>query len=119
MAEKIESKYYKKIRAYSVYFPEHVTLDHLNNWKREFQEMLDVRSHPKPEALILDTNKHDFESIECLRILRSILSQLVNQDNGIYKIAFVQPVQYRKPEVISKNEAYFEDVEKAKLWLRG
>ena len=119
MSEEIESKYDEEIRTYTVFFPEHVTFENLSNWKIKFQEKLDTRLRPRSEALLLNSNIHDFESIECLKYLREALTHFANLENGIHKIAFVQPAQYREPEIISKNEAYFVNTEEAKLWLRG
>jgi hypothetical protein len=113
----IESKYDEAMGAYLVSFPEHVSYEALSKWSIEFQEMLVSRGHQKPEALLLDSNKHDFESIECLKFLREILTQLASMKNGICKIAFVQPANYRKSEVVDFNEAYFSSSEEAKSWL--
>lgn len=119
MRDEIESKYDEAMGAYLVSFPEHVTYEALSKWGVEFQEILVSRGQQKPEALLLDSNKHDFETIECLKFLREILTQFANMKNGICKIAFVQPTNYRKPEVVSLSEAYFASAEEAKSWLMG
>ncbi len=117
--DKIESKYDDELEAYLVSFPERISYEALSKWGIEFQKILDSGEHQKPVALLLDTNKHDFESIECLKLLREILTQFSKMNKGIYKIAFVRPVDYGKPGVVDLNEAYFSSVEKAKSWLKG
>ena len=119
MKDEIELKYDKEIKVYTVSFPEHITYESLSKWRIKFHEILDARPHPNSELLLLDSNKHDFESLECLKFLREILNQLANLENGIHKIAFIQPAHYRKPEIISNNEAYFANTDDAKVWLRG
>ena len=111
------SKYDEAMGVYFVSFPDHVSYEALSKWSIEFQEMLVSRGHQKPEALLLDSNKHDFESIECLKFLREILTQFTNMKNGLYKIAFVQPANYRNPEIVDLKEAYFSSTEEAKSWL--
>lgn len=119
MRDDIEFNYDEEISAYTARFPEHVTFENLCIWRNRFHEALDARSTPKPVALILDTNKHDFESNECLKLLREILVQLASLENGIYKIAFIQPEHYRKPEIVNNSEAYFANIGGAKSWLMG
>ncbi len=67
-------------------------------------------------ALLLDTNKHQFESIECLKFLRDLISNEVI--HRLSSVAFVQPREYRTPEVPSSTEGYFDNFEDAYTWLQ-
>jgi len=115
---KIKSEYERETKAYVVSMPDYVSLEALELWGQKFKKELNRRLSPKPEALLLDTNKHNFESFECLKLLRSILNTVVSLKNGINRIAFVQPEKYRISEIISYKEAYFSNNEDARKWLK-
>ena len=119
MINAIVSLYDEELQAFTVSFPEYICHESLNAWKNVFLEVLKTRMTVKPERLLLNLNKHEFESIECLKFLREILTQITSIENGIYKIAFVQPSHHRKPGIVSENEAYFVNIEDAKSWLKG
>lgn len=66
---------------------------------------------------MLDTNRHHFESIACLKLLRDGLGD-AQISNRVLRLAAVQPTQYREPGVVGPNEAYFSDIDDAYTWLR-
>lgn len=101
-----------------VHLPEHTTLTHLEAWGQTFRARLLQRERRARSGLLLDTSRHNFESVACLKFIRSFLHEITQMDTGIYKIAFVQPITYRQPEVVSSEEAYFSSVEEALQWLR-
>ena len=118
MAEHIEMKFDSEINAFIVSMPELITHSALKIWNKEFLKLLCERASNEKAALLLDTNKHDFESIECLKLLRELLSNERQVRESISKVAFVQPRQYREPEIISPVEAYFSQFEEAHNWIR-
>jgi Ulp1 family protease len=67
---------------------------------------------------LLDTNTHDFESIECLKWLNDFFRKELNIAATIRRVAFVQPKKYRNPEIINASVAYFEKVKDAREWLK-
>ena len=67
--------------------------------------------------MLIDTNKHEFESIQCLKLLREFFTTNVVIQTNVGKVAFVQPKNYRGPHVVSEIEAYFESTEEAYKWL--
>lgn len=107
------------LNAFIVRFPEYITLTALEVWAQAFRAKLQQRNTPKGIGLLLDTNRHHFESIACLQFIRSFLQQICRMEDGVYRVAFVQPIQYRIPEVVSGQEAYFSTLEQAEAWLRG
>ncbi|MCU7917187.1 MAG: hypothetical protein KZQ95_02370 [Candidatus Thiodiazotropha sp. (ex Epidulcina cf. delphinae)] len=115
--ESIKTNYGRKIGAYMVYMPEHIAIRTLENWTNEFERTLEERENPQEFSLLLDTNRHDFESIECLKYLRGFLHKLSRMQGGLIKIAFVQPAKYRVPGIVSSSEAYFSNTLEAKNWL--
>lgn len=115
--DRIETTFEHSTGVLRVRLPERTTLAQLEAWSETFQARLERRKHGNGWGLLLDTNCHDFESIACLRFLRSFLHEITQADLGIHRIAFVQPTQYRQPEVLSSHEAYFATVEAAYRWL--
>ena len=98
--------------------PEHVTLNELRVWSQEFLEALGERAGKEKVALLMETYRHQFESIERLKFLRNFLSNEWRIKSCISKAAFVQPRQNREPEVASPKEAYFSVFTEAHNWLR-
>ena len=104
----------KELDYYLVTFPIYITLESLKNWGAEIKLEFEKGDG---FGMLIDTNTHNFESIECLSWLRRFLSDLVD-NQCITMIAFVQPETYRAPEVISDQEAYSSNSDSAKQWLK-
>ena len=113
--ETIHTEFDKEINAYIVNFPSRVVLDVLKLWGSIFSEELEGQSGKV--GLLLNTNAHDFDSIECLKWLKEYLTKETVVVSHVSRVAFVQPAEYRSPEVISKSEAYFANIEDAMEWL--
>jgi len=111
----INTTFEHDIHTFIVRMPENITLETLNFWGRKFLQSL---TKNEKSALLLDTNKHQFESIECLKLLREILSN-EKIKNNISKFAFVQPRHYREPNIINEKERYFNNFEDAYCWLQN
>lgn len=77
-----------------------------------------VRTHlAQPMTrLLIDTNRHAFESLACIRAFREVLEGARLAERGV-KVAFVVPREHRAPEVVSAQEGYFDDVTTARTWL--
>lgn len=97
--------------------PEYITLNELYRWKKEFLGLLYTRAGNEKIALLVDMNTHQFESVECLKLLRNLFSNELKAKDYISKVAFVAPAQYREPEIVSSTEAYFSHFEEAHDWL--
>ena len=111
----INSKYNKDLNILIVTLPDYIKIHDLNIWKSEFIATL---SHSEDQtALLIDTNLHDFESIECLKLLRQLFDEPIVKEK-IKKTAFVSPEKYKKAELTSVIEAYFESLDKAYNWLK-
>jgi len=117
MPDPIHTSFDSEANAFIVRFPEHTTLADLMAWGDSFRTILKKRAHHNSSGLLLDTNRHDFESIECLKYIRDLILEFTRMDHGIHKVAFVQPVSYRQPEIVSSKEGYFLTVEAAWKWL--
>lgn len=104
----------KKNDCYLVTFPDYVTLACLIEWGDKFSSKLDGELH---QRLLLDSKLHRFESIDCLKWLRAFINELCVVNNSIDTVAFVQPSNYREPEIVSANEAYFSKLADAQKWL--
>lgn len=111
----IQTKFNDSIHAFIVRMPNYVTLKTLNIWSQYFLQVLEERT--EKVGLLLDTNLHEFESIECLKFLRELLSNENLVKCRISRSAFVQPLRYRQPEIVSYIEAYFSNIEDAHKWL--
>ena len=118
MCKLIETTFDNDVNAFIVRMPDHIALEELNHWRKEFLLSLGEGVGDDKAALLLDTNKHQFESIECLKLLRELLSNERQIKHCISRVAFVQPRHYREPEVSSSTEAYFSSFEDAYHWLR-
>lgn len=113
----IQTRFDSGLDAYVVNFPEFVTLNCLRRWGEAF--LLELEAHADNVALLLDTNQHDFESVECLKWLRTFLKYEPIIEAMIYRVAFISPPEYRHPEVVSKREAYFTNTKGAQQWLQS
>lgn len=114
----IKTNYDDASGAFVIHFPEYTTFAELQSWGENFRKILLKQEHNHKPGLLLDTNSHNFESILCLKFLRSFLQEITQIDNGINKIAFIQPVQYRQPEIANSYQAYFSKFEEAYQWLQ-
>ncbi len=110
----MEISTFQEADCYVVMFPDHITLESMKSWGVEFKNKLNGKSGL---SLLLNTNSHNFESVECLKWLREFLTQEQVLTQAINKVAFVQPGTYRATEVISDSEAYFNDSYSARKWL--
>jgi hypothetical protein len=111
----IHTEYCQEIGSYLVRFPSQISLNALKVWGSEFA--LQLQERPAPAGLLLDTNTHEFESVDCLKWLKGFLTERAVLRSGISRVAFVQPGQYRMPEVVTESEAYFLTVKEAYEWL--
>lgn len=118
MGKHINTEFDNKLNAFIVLMPEYITFNELCRWEKEFLKSLRARAGNEKVALLMDTNKHQFESIECLKLLWNLFSEELKAKDYISKVAFVGPVQYREPEIINPTEAYFSHYEEAHNWLR-
>lgn len=79
--------------------------DHFKATAVRLSELQGVQIQHVAEAL--DTNKHQFESIQCLKNIREFfVTNPVIQSNGV-KAAFVQSYEYMRSHVKSENEPPF------------
>ncbi len=104
------------INAYIVTLPESISLQILTDWGAEFATQLGNESGRV--NFLFDFNTHHFESIACLKWLRDFLGS-EQFTSTIHKAAFVQPVEYRPPEIVSDSEAYFASMKDALEWLQS
>ncbi len=101
------------INGYLITMPESISLSAIEEWKVRFNQELKSVSHHQAIIMLIDTNQHQFESVQCLKSLRDFFSTSpVIQSNGV-KVAFVQPENFMQPHVKSASEAYFTDYKKA------
>ena len=98
--------------------PERVTLAAIEEWGLQFVAALAALPDGDRVCLLLDSNRHDFESIACARRLRTILEKTVVSER-CERVAFVVPRSHREPHIASYKEAYFSAVREARLWLAG
>jgi hypothetical protein len=118
MEDRIEFNFDKSINGYVVTMPDFVTLNMIEEWKDKFDQELKTLRNSNNFALLFDTNKHNFESIQCLKSLREYLT-----DNEILKLRFskaalIAPARFMAPKIKSEDEAYFDNVEQAYKWLK-
>lgn len=114
----IKTTYDHDSGAFIVRLPEYTTFAELEFWGENFQRIVLKQENNHKSGLVLDTNSHNFESVACLKFLQNFLKKMTQLDRGINKIAFVQPIQYRQPQIVSSNEAYFSTFEDAYQWIR-
>jgi hypothetical protein len=117
MQNRIEFNFDKRINGYVVTMPDFVTLDMIEEWKDRFdQELKTIRTSIK-FALIFNTNKHNFESIQCLKVLREYLTDNKVLKSCFSRTALVAPAKFMAPVIKSEVEAYFDNLEQAFKWL--
>lgn len=96
--------------------PEFIALNVLVQWKTEFLASLSEIKEQDKAGVLIDTNSHQFESIECLKLLRELFSE-PQIKRCISRAAFVGPSRYIEPEIINYTEGYFLSFEEAYRWL--
>ncbi len=117
MKDNVRFKFDEKINGYVITMTDFVSLAAIEEWKKRFD--IELKSIPFSQKIVMliDTGKHEFESIQCLKSLREFFTtNSVIQSNGV-KAAFVQPKNYIEPHVKSEFEAYFEKSDDAYKWL--
>lgn len=116
MSSNITTKYDDEINAFVVRMPDFITFSDLSQWKADFLLALNGINEQNKAAILIDTNSHQFESIDCLKLLRE-LSREPKVSRCISRAAFVGPSEYREPEIIDDAEGYFSNFEEAYRWL--
>ena len=116
MNMKINTTFDNSINSFVVRMPKEITFEALTLWEEVFLELLSKEEKCKNITCLVDTNKHKFESITSLKLLRDILSKIEMQ-YGFVSLAFVQPEAYRKPSIVSSKEGYFICFKDAYEWL--
>ena len=111
----IISEYDSIVNAFIVKMPEYINYDALEVWKSEL--LLSLSKVENQIALLIDINRHNFESIECLKLLRNMFDESIVKEK-VLKTAFVCPKKYKESEVVSNEEAYFEKFNDAYCWLQ-
>lgn len=112
----IQTRFDADLNAFIVEFPAFVTLETLHDWGKVF--ISELQNHDGGVALVINTNQHNFESVECLRWLRTFLAGEPIISSSVSRAAFIQPSEYRRPEVVSDVEAYFSSMNEAYRWLQ-
>lgn len=112
----IQMRYESDINAMVIRMPELITLAALQEWRKNFLSALDTKIIPPKVSLLIDTNTHHFESVQCLKLLRHLLSNEINY--RLSAVAFVQPEKYRRPEIAGAGEGYFDNFADAHSWLQ-
>jgi hypothetical protein len=115
--DSIRTEFDPDIDAYIVSLPNRISLAALRTWGSVLLAELEGRSGKT--GLLFDSNRHDFESIDCLKWLKAFFTGEDLLSSRIDRVAFVQPPEYRSPEIVGESEAYFAHVEDAKTWLRA
>ncbi|MBB1487407.1 hypothetical protein [Oceanospirillum sediminis] len=114
----IETDYDESIRTLIVKMHGLNRLSILEGWKDQFLQTLSGYSdHEEKISLMIDTRYHEFESYQCLVLLRQLFTSEILQYPCIDRKVFVQPGRYRLPEVKNDYEAYFSSPEEALQWL--
>ena len=117
--KQIEIHFNEEINGYVITMPNWVTIEMLKNWKVRLDKKLVESPQTSRFSLLIDTGKHEFESVDCLRFLREYLSGNPEFKNRAEKCAFVAPQKYVTPHVESNLEAYFNDFQEGYKWLKG
>lgn len=68
-------------------------------------------------VLLIDTNLHQFESVQCLKGLRDFLTMNPVIQSRKVKAAFVKPENVMPSHIKSEFEAYFHSYDEAYKWL--
>ena len=118
MRQNIQTRFDESINGYVVSMPELISFEAINEWRESINKELKSLQNNQKVVILIDTNKHQFESIQCLKSIRELFTNNeVIQSNGV-KAAFVQPQSYMEPHIKSESEAYFDNVSSAFKWLQ-
>jgi len=116
MNKGIKISFDESINSYIIKFPDLVELGALKKAKTDFNKLLTKNSQRHKFSLLFDTGAHEFESIECLKYVRTFLSIQPLIEN-CHKFASVVPESFTKAEVKSDKEASFNNYSEAYCWL--
>ncbi len=119
MKNRIKTTYNENINTIIVRMPDKISKNALTLWQNEFLILIEEKKQTQGLSLLLDTGTHDFESIECLKLLRELISNHPVINKKISRVAFVAPEQYRRAEIKSPYEAYFNNFEEAYRWIKN
>lgn len=100
-----------------VTMPDFVTLKMIEEWKIRFEQKLKTFPSLNNCALLFDTGKHNFESIQCLKSLREYLTDDALIKSCVTRAALVAPAKFMAPSIKSESEAYFDNIDVAYQWL--
>ena len=122
MKEHIQVRFDERISGYVISMPEFICLNAIEQWIDEFGKELSTLPQGSRIALLIDTNLHQFESIQCLKRMREFLTtnkQVMSASHVV--VAFVAPASYIEVHIKSESEseAYFETRPDAYRWLEG
>ncbi len=117
MENRIEINFDKRINGYVVTMPDFVTIGMIEEWKDRFDQELKTIHNSNYFALLVDTNNHNFESIQCLKSLREYFTDNSVLKSSFSRVAFVTPANFMAPTIKSEVEAYFDNFEQAYIWL--
>jgi hypothetical protein len=115
MEQTVKMLFDETISAHIVRLPEIIELSSLMAWGNTLKQV--TASTPDGVVLLIDSNIHNFTSIECTQYLRSLLSTDPSVAPKLKRVAFVAPNSYRMPEEVSEREAYFCKYDDAYNWL--
>jgi len=118
MEDRIEINFDNRINGYVVTMPAFVTLDLIEEWKDRFDQELKTIRNSNDFVLLFDTNRHNFESIQCLKSLREYLTDNKVLKSSFSRMALVAPAKFMAPKIKSEIEAYFDNLEQAYKWLK-
>ena len=118
MIRDIEISFNEEINGYIIQLPDFVELDMLKNAKFRLEKLLLESPRKTSFSVLLDTGAHEFESIECLKYLRGLLSIKPLVDNCRI-FASVAPESYSQAEFKSGTEASFNEYSLAYSWLKN
>ncbi len=113
--DEIVIQFDENAQSFIVSLPEFVTLNALKIWGKNFLERL--KTQPDSVGLLFDSNRHNFESIECLKWLKVFFMEELSVNAKVNRVAFVQPEKYKPASIVSNVEAYFINVQDAYNWL--
>ena len=111
MSSGIRFEFDPQLPGYVAVMPPYVTLPMIDDLRRKVTAAF---AAPAGHGLLVDTNRHEFESIECLKALRATLGDIADHCRAV---AFVQPAAYREPHIASPREGYFASFAEAHAWL--
>ena len=105
MVHDIVTDFREDINTIIIRMPEKISLALLQQWKNE---LLDLLENEKRQglSLLMDTNTHNFESIDCLKFFRDLLLNNSVVKKYIIRAAFVTPKKFRQPEIVSIPEIW-------------